>query len=232
MRCCTSGRVLTSLEVLDLVEGLALLLVSLLELGDLDLLSELLEVAQLAGLLGSLLVGCLLDELGLDLLHVGILLDHLGEVVLGTREGNALLTEELAGCASGLKTLGVKGKLSLEIVLDVGDGFGCGVAGDERLVCREGNSLVCGNRNAVQGGEKGGCVVNGKSLVRNDIFLILVVEIFKVAHGDIIGFRIFLLIIVLFSCRLGRLLSRQLCDLTLLEGIPLWLANNLLFKLD
>lgn len=136
---------LTSLEVLDLVEGITLGLVSLLDLGNLDLLSELLEVAHLASLLGGLLIGSLLDELGLDLLHVGILLDHLGEVILGTREGNTFLAEKLAGRTGGLETLAVEGKLALKIVLDVGDGFGgCG-GGEEGLVGGEGDGLVGGD---------------------------------------------------------------------------------------
>jgi hypothetical protein len=172
--------VLTSLEVLDLVEGLALGLLSFLELGDLDLLSELLEVAQLAGLLSSLLVGSLLNKLGLDLLHVGILLDHLSEVILGAREGNTLLAEELAGRAGGLETLGVKGELALKVVLDVRDRFGRGAAGDEGLVCREGNRLVCGNRDAVQGGEESGCVVDGEALVWDNVLLIFFVKVLKV----------------------------------------------------
>jgi len=108
--------VLTSLEVLDLLKSLTLGLLSLLELSNLDLLSELLEVAQLASFLGSLLVRCLLHKLSLDLLHMSILLDHLGEVILGTREGDIFFSEKLSGRASGLETLAVEGELALQIV--------------------------------------------------------------------------------------------------------------------
>lgn len=107
---------LTSLEVLDLLKSLTLGLLSLLELSNLDLLSELLQVAQLASLLSSLLVRRLLHKLSLDLLHMGILLDHLGEVILGTREGNVFFSQKLAGRTSGLETLAVEGELALQIV--------------------------------------------------------------------------------------------------------------------
>ena len=71
----------TPLEGLNLLKRLLLLLGPLLQLGDLHLLAELLEVAQLAGLGGGLLFVGLLDELLADLLDVLVALDHLGEVL-------------------------------------------------------------------------------------------------------------------------------------------------------
>lgn len=153
---------------------------ALLELCNLDLLSVLLEVAHLARLGSSLLVGSLLDELSLDLFHVGVLLDHLGKVVLRAREGNLFGTELGACDACGLDGLRVEGELALEIVRDVGDrggGFGGGV---DALVGSEGDGLVGGDGDAVEGCEKGGCVVDGEALVGDEILLVFVVEIFEV----------------------------------------------------
>lgn len=100
---------LTSLEGLDLLESLTLGLLTFLQLGYLDLLAELLEVTELAGLGGCLLGGSLLDELGLDLLHVGVLLDHLGKVVLGSGEWYALGEELGTALLSGVEALRVEG---------------------------------------------------------------------------------------------------------------------------
>ena len=87
-------RRLTPLQGLDLLEGLALGLLALLQLGDLDLLAELLEVAQLAGLGGRLLGGRLLHQLRAHALHVAVVLDHLSEVVRRAGEGERVLLRE------------------------------------------------------------------------------------------------------------------------------------------
>lgn len=183
------GQVLTSLEGLDLLKGLALGLLPLLQLGDLDLLSELLEVPQLPGLRSGLLVGGLLDELGLDLLHVGVLLDHLGEVILGPGEGHALCDQLLAGDADGLEGLRVEGELALEVVCDVGDGIGSGRGGEDGLVDGEGFAR---EGDAGEGREEGGGVVDGEASVGDEVFLVFLVEIFEVGDGDV------LLVLVLF----------------------------------
>lgn len=65
--------------------------------------------------------------------------------------------------------------------------------------------------------------------MRNNILLILVVEVLEIGHGDV-----FLILLFLFVVLLGRclLLSCQLLDLALLECISLGCANNLLLELD
>lgn len=194
--------ILTSLQSLDLLEGLALGLLALLELGDLDLLAKLLEVAQLAGLGGGLLVGRLLDELGLDLFHVRVLLDHLGKVVLGAGEGNTLCAEELASLAGGVEALGVEGQLALEVVLDVGDGGRRLGLGEDGLVGGEGDGLVGGDGDAVEGGEEGGGVVDGEALVGDEVFLVGVVEVLEVRHGDVLVVLFLILILFLLVCDL------------------------------
>jgi hypothetical protein len=65
--------------------------------------------------------------------------------------------------------------------------------------------------------------------VRDDIFLILVVEVLEIGHGDVFLILLFLFV-VLFGCCL--LLGCQLLDLALLECISLGCANNLLLELD
>lgn len=94
----------------------------------------------------------------------------------------------------------------------------------------EWDGLVCRDGDAVQRGEESGCVVNSEALVGNNVFLVLIVEVLEIRHGDILFIFLFLLIAVL----LGRslLLSCQLCDFALLECISLWLANNLFLEFD
>jgi len=93
----------------------------------------------------------------------------------------------------------------------------------------EWDGLVCGDGDAVQRGEESGRVVDGEALVGNDVFLILIVEVLEIRHGDILIF-LFLLIVVLL-CR-SLLLSCQFCDFALLECISLWLANNLFLEFN
>ena len=118
---------------------LALGLLSLLQLRHLDLLAELLQVPQLASLSRRLLVGGLLYELCLDLLHVGVLLDHLSEVVLRTGEGDAFFDELSAADAYGLEGLRVEGELALQVVGNIGDGVGGWGGGEDGLVEGEGS---------------------------------------------------------------------------------------------
>lgn len=174
---------------------------TLLHLGNLHLLAKLLQVTELASLGGRLLVGRLLDQLGLDLLHVLVLLDHLGKVVLGAREEHALGAELLAGQAHGLETLGVEGELALEVVLDVGDGVGRVGGGDDGLVGGEGDGLVGGEGDAVEGGEEGGGVVDGEALVGDEVFLVGFVEVFEVRHWDVLVVLLLFVFVFLYHGR-------------------------------
>lgn len=150
----------TLLEGLDLVKRLPLRLVTLLLLGNLDRLAELLEITLLAGLGGGLLVGGLLDQLGLDLLHLAVALDHLGEIVIGAGERHAFLEQRSTAELGGFEGLGVEGQLALEVVLDVLDGLGGRLGGDDGLVGGEFDGGVRGHADSVEGREEGGLVVD------------------------------------------------------------------------
>lgn len=63
----------------------------------------------------------------------------------------------------------------------------------------EWDGLVCGDGDAVQRGEESGCVVDGEALVGNDVFLVLIFEVFEIRHGDILFIFIFLLVLVLLG---------------------------------
>lgn len=158
----------TSLENVDLLHGIPLRAVALLQLGDLHLLAELFEVSLPAGVCRGPLAGGLVDELLLDLAHVFVALDHFRKVIRGTGEGHAFLLEEAAGAVHGVERLLVKGEFAVEIVLDVFD-FNGGFA-DNDLVFgkgqfgREGNGLV--------GFCQGGRVVDGQALVGDDVLLV------------------------------------------------------------
>lgn len=116
----------TSFQGLDLLHGLLRLLGTLLELGDLDLLAELLQIPLLPRLCAGLLARRLVDQLRLDLRHVLVRLHHLGEVVRGSREGYALCLQRLPRFLHGGQRLRVEGEFAVEIVRDVGDGDGLG----------------------------------------------------------------------------------------------------------
>lgn len=127
---------LTSLEKLDLVQGILLLATPLLQLGDLDLLSKLLEISLSSCFGRGLFARRLVDQLALDLAHVFVALDHLGKVICRTREGNTFLLEESTSLGDSIQGLLVEGKFTVEVVIDVGD-LGGGVA-DNGLVLGEG----------------------------------------------------------------------------------------------
>ena len=91
----------TLLQCIDLLKGITLLLRTLLQLGDLHLLAELLQVTLAARLGGSLLAGCLFVQLLLNLVHVLVVLDHFGEIVTGAGERDTLLLEQTAGLNGG-----------------------------------------------------------------------------------------------------------------------------------
>jgi hypothetical protein len=65
--------------------------------------------------------------------------------------------------------------------------------------------------------------------VRDDILLILVVEVLEIGHGNVFLILLFLFVVLLGCC---LLLSCQLLDFALLERISLGCANNLLLELD
>lgn len=127
---------LTSLEKLDLVHGILLLATSLLQLGDLDLLSEFLEISLSSCFGRGLFARCLVDEFALDLAHVLVALDHLGKVVCRAGERYTFLLEQAAGFGNGIQRLLVEGKFAVEVVVHVGD-IGGGIA-DNDLVLGEG----------------------------------------------------------------------------------------------
>ena len=80
------GKRRTSLESVDLLHRVPLGAVALLQLCDLDLLAKLLEISLSAGVCRGPLARGLVDELLLDLAHVLVALDHLGEVIGWSRE--------------------------------------------------------------------------------------------------------------------------------------------------
>lgn len=126
----------TSLEQLDLVQSILLLATSLLQLGDLNLLSKLLEIS-LSSCFGRGLFACrLVDQLALDLAHVFVALDHFCKVVCRARERNAFFLEQSTGFGNGIQGLLVEGEFTVEVVVDVGD-LGGGIA-DDGLVLGEG----------------------------------------------------------------------------------------------
>lgn len=127
---------LTSLEKLDLVQSILLLTTSLLQLGDLDLLSKLLEISLSSCFGGSLFACRLVDQLALDLAHVLVALDHLGKVVCRAGERHTFLLEKTAGLGNSIQRLLVEGKFTVEVVINVGDLGGC-IANDG-LVLGEG----------------------------------------------------------------------------------------------
>lgn len=126
------GSARTPLQQVDLLNGVPLLLGALLHLRNLDLLSELLQIALLACLGGCLLASSLVDQLRLDLAHVLVALHHLGEVVGRSREGDTLLLQPAACILDGGQALLVEGELAVQVVVDVGDLDGLG--GGDRLV--------------------------------------------------------------------------------------------------
>ena len=101
---------LTALEALEaLLDGL-LVLLALLDLLELHLLAELLALTLLALLLGALHARALVKQALANALHVRVALDHLCEVVCGSREGEVVLLRERA---RGLRTM--KGLLVAEV---------------------------------------------------------------------------------------------------------------------
>jgi hypothetical protein len=127
---------LTSLEKLDLVHGILLLATSLLQLGDLDLLSELLEISLSSCFGRGLFARCFVDQFTLDLAHVLVALDHLGKVVCRAGEWYTFLLKQATGLGDGIQRLLVECKFAVEVVVHVGD-IGGGVADDD-LVLGEG----------------------------------------------------------------------------------------------
>jgi len=79
----------TPLQQVDLLQCLPLRLVALLQLRDLHLLAEFLQIALPARVRSGLLARGCVDQLLLDLAHVLVALDHLGEVVGWPRERHA-----------------------------------------------------------------------------------------------------------------------------------------------
>lgn len=126
---------LTSLEKLDLVQSILLLATSLLQLGDLDLLSKLLEISLPSCFGGSLFACCLVDQFALDLAHVLVALDHLGKVVCRAGERHTFLLEQTTGLGNSIQGLLVEGEFAVEVVINVGNLSG-GVA-DNGLVLGE-----------------------------------------------------------------------------------------------
>jgi len=172
----------TPLQCIDLLQRLPLLLLPLLQLRDLHLLTELLEVALPAGLRGRLLRRGLLVQLLLDLVHVLVALDHLGEVVARPREGDALLLEEGAGVDGGDLADAVEGKLAVQVV--VGVGHVDGLRRDERVVLGEGG-LRGDEGDALDGGGDGGGVIDGEALVGDHVGAFVAGE---VGEGDVFFF--------------------------------------------
>jgi hypothetical protein len=127
---------LTSLEKLNLVHGILLLATSLLQFGDLNLLSEFLEISLSSCFGRGLFARCLVDQLALDLAHVFVALDHLGKVVCRAGEWYTLLLEQATSLGDGIQRLLVKGKFAVEVIFHVGD-IGGSVADDD-LVLGEG----------------------------------------------------------------------------------------------
>jgi hypothetical protein len=127
---------LTSLEKLNLVHGILLLATSLLQFGDLNLLSEFLEISLSSCFGRGLFARCLVDQLALDLAHVFVALDHLGKVVCRAGEWYTLLLEQATSLGDGIQRLLVEGKFAVEVIFHVGD-IGGGVA-DDNLVLGEG----------------------------------------------------------------------------------------------
>ena len=160
---------LTSLEKLDLVHGILLLATSLLQLGNLDLLSKLLEISLSSCFGRGLFARRLINQLALDLAHVLVALDHLGKVVCRARERHAFLLEQTAGFGNGIQGLLVEGEFAVEVVVNVGDVGGC-VADDDLVL---GKGELGGEGKGLYGAQEGGCVVDGKALVRDNVALVL-----------------------------------------------------------
>lgn len=227
----------TPLEALDLLECVLLRLGALLQLGNLDLLAELLQVAQLARLGGRLLVGCLLHQLRADLVDVLVALDHLGEVVRGAREGH-LLGAQLGPADPGrLEALRVQRQLARDVVVDIGHALGRRLGGGHRLVRREGDGGVGREGDAGQRGEQGRGVVDAQALEGDQIVLLLLRQVLEVGHGDgvlLIVLLVVIIILVVIVCR-GRRCERLLALGAWVCGgrlLRLGLSDNLLLQLD
>lgn len=159
---------LTPLEKTDLLHRVPLLARSLLQLGHLHLLAELLEISLSACFCGCPLACCLVDELLLDLAHVLVTLDHLCKVVCWSGEGQTLLLENCAGTGQGVQGLLVESELAVEVVVDIGNLNWC--LADDDLVFRE--RQLGRQSDGLVGALKSGCVVDSEALMGDDVALV------------------------------------------------------------
>ncbi|KUI57949.1 hypothetical protein VP1G_10963 [Cytospora mali] len=175
-------------------------------LGYLDLLSELLKVAQLPGLGRGLLVGGLLDQLVLDLLHVAVVLDHLGEVVLWAGEGGALGPQGRPRPLGRLERLGVQLQLPVQVVRDVLDLGGRGLRRQHRLVRHERHARVLGYRDALERREQRRLVVDGQPGLDVEVLAVVLGHVLEVREGDVRVLVVFLFIIIILLLVIAVLL--------------------------
>lgn len=192
----------TSLEQLDLVHSLLLLFAALLELGNLDLLSELLEVPELPCFLRPLFPLGLLQELALDLAHVLVVLHHLRKVVDRSLEGDLLLLQDSASLLGRLQRLLVECELAGEVVVNVGDLDRLG--GGERLVLAEGEFGDGDGNSVAQAGQRG-VVVDHELLVGNGVLAVDVALGLEVRESKVLLLLILLLVFLLLLLALLNL---------------------------
>lgn len=63
----------------------------------------------------------------------------------------------------------------------------------------KGRLLIGGEGYALQGGEEGICVVDGQAGVGDEVFPVLVVEIFQVGNRDVLLVFLFVVVFVIFG---------------------------------
>ena len=93
----------TSLQRVDLVQGIPLRAIPLLELGDLHGLAKLLEIPLPPRICAGFFPGRLVDQLLPHLAHLVLRLHHLGKVVCRSRKWHALPLESPSSFFDGVQ---------------------------------------------------------------------------------------------------------------------------------